>query len=201
MGAEELHELVLRPVGVLVLVDHEVFVTTVVPLSDLRVGLEEADGFEEQIVEVEGVGLGEFLAVDLKDVGDLFFERIGAREEVLLRVNHVVLGPGDAAEGDARLELFVVDGEAAQCLLDDGLLIAFVVNGEGAGEADVVDTEGFDVAAEDADAEGVEGGEGGAGERGVAKDFSTRSAISLAALLVKVTARMASGETPRSWMR
>ncbi len=28
--------------------------------------------------------------------------------------------------------------------------------------------------------------------------FSTRSAISLAALLVKVTARMVSGETPRS---
>ena len=56
-------------------------------------------------------------------------------------------------------------------MLDYGLLIGLVVDGEGAGEAGVVDAEGFDVAAKDADAKAVEGGDGGLGEGGVAEDF------------------------------
>ena len=55
--------------------------------------------------------------------------------------------------------------------LDDGLLIGLVVDGEGAGEALVADAEGFDIAAQHADAEAVEGGDAWVGERGVAEDF------------------------------
>jgi hypothetical protein len=44
----------------------------------------------------------------------------------------------------------------------------------------------------------VEGADERLGQRGVAEQRSTRSPISLAALLVKVTARMESGATPFS---
>ena len=102
---------------------------------------------------------------------DLFFHRVGAGEEVFLGVDHVILGPGDATESDAWLERFVVDAQALDGLLDDRLLIGFVVDGEGSREADAIDAHGFDIATEDAYAEAVEGGEGGLGERGVAEDF------------------------------
>jgi len=104
-------------------------------------------------------------------VRDLLFHRVGGSEEVLLRVDHMVLGPGDAAEGYARLELLVVDAEAFERGLYDGLLIGFVVDGESAREADVADAKCFDVSAKHADAEAVEGGERGLRERGVAEDF------------------------------
>ncbi len=55
--------------------------------------------------------------------------------------------------------------------LDDGLLVGLVVDGEVAGEADSVDAQGFDVAAQHAHAEAVEGGEQRLGERAVAEDL------------------------------
>ena len=54
---EELHQLVLRAVGVLVFVDEDVFVTAVVTLAHLGDGLEQAHGFEQEVVEVQRVGL------------------------------------------------------------------------------------------------------------------------------------------------
>ena len=138
---------------------------------DLGGGLQQANGLEQQVVEVEGVGFEELLLVDLEDVGDLLFHGVGGREEVLLRIDHVVLRPGDSAQRDAGLERLVVDAEPLERLLDYGLLIGLVVDGEGAGEAYSVDAQGFDVAAEDAHAEAVEGGEQGLGERGVAENF------------------------------
>ncbi len=57
LPGEELHELVLRSVGVLVLVDHDVAVAAVVLFASFGGGFEQADGFEEEVVEVEGVGL------------------------------------------------------------------------------------------------------------------------------------------------
>ena len=132
---QQLHQLVLRAVGVLVLVDQQIFVTPVVAFADIGSNLQQAHGLQQQIIEVERVGLEELLAVDLEDVRDLFFHRVGRGEEVLLRIDHVVLGPADAAESDARLELLVVDGQALERGLDDGLLVGLVVDGEGAGEA------------------------------------------------------------------
>ena len=102
---------------------------------------------------------------------DLLFHGVGGGEEIFLGIDHVVLGPGDAAEGYAGLEGFVVEGEALEGLLDDGLLVGLVVDGEGAGKALVANAEGFDVAAEDAHAEAVEGGDGGLGEGAVAEDL------------------------------
>jgi 4-diphosphocytidyl-2C-methyl-D-erythritol kinase len=61
-AGEQLHQLVLRAVGVLVLVDQQVFVAAVVAFAHLGRRLEQAHGFEQQIVEVERVGLRQLLA-------------------------------------------------------------------------------------------------------------------------------------------
>ena len=48
-------QLVLRPVGVLVLVDHDVLELLAVLIEDVRVLLEEPHGHADEVVEVHGV--------------------------------------------------------------------------------------------------------------------------------------------------
>ena len=175
-AGKQLHQLVLRAVGVLVLVDEQVLVAAIVSFADLGDGLEQAHGLQQKIVEVQRVGLQQFLAIDLEDVRDLLFLWIGGSKKIFLRIDHVALCPRDAAEGDAWLELLVVVAEALERGLDDGLLVHFVVDGEGAGEAGARaatgggDAQGLDVAAQDAHAEAVEGGEQGFGQRARAEE-------------------------------
>ncbi len=77
---------------------------------------------------------------------------------------------------------------------EEGVAFVFGEDDEVGVQAQVVG-----VLAEEADAEGVEGGDGEAGGGGGADQIVRRSAISAAALLVKVMARMDSGATP--WAR
>ena len=168
-AGQQLHQLVLGAVGVLVLVDQQIAVAALVALARFARDLEQADGFEQQVVEVEGVVLAQLGLVALIDVGDALAVGILGGEVVLLRIDHVVLGPGDAAQNGARGELLGVEAHAAHDLLDDGLLVVFVVDGEGAGQALVADLEGLDVAAQEAHAERVEGGDERLGQRGVAE--------------------------------
>ncbi len=60
-AGEQLHQLVLRAVGVLVFVDEQIVVAAVVALAHFAGGLEQAHGFEQQIVEVERVGFAQLL--------------------------------------------------------------------------------------------------------------------------------------------
>ena len=83
----------------------------------------------------------------------------------------MVLGPGDSAQSYAGFELLVVDAETLERLLHDGLLIGLVVDGEGAGQANIPDAKGFDVPSQNTHAEAVEGGQCRLRERGVAEDF------------------------------
>jgi hypothetical protein len=104
-------------------------------------------------------------------VGDALAGGVFGAEEVILRIDHVVFGPGNAAQDGARGELLGVKAHALHDLLDEAGLIVLIEDGEGAGEALVTDFQGFDVAAEDAHAKGVESGDQGLGERGVAEQL------------------------------
>ena len=105
--------------------------------------------------------------VALEDVGDALAVGILGAEVILLRIDHVVLGPGDAAQNRARGELLGVQAHALHDLLDDGLLVVLVVDGKGAGQAFLANLERLDVAAQDAHAKRVEGAEQRLGQRGV----------------------------------
>ncbi len=170
IAGEKLHQLVLRTVGVLVLVDHDVAEAAVVTLARFATGFQQAHRLEQQVVEVECVVLEQLLAIDLVQLRDALADGVARSEVVLLRIDHVVLGPADLREHRARRQCLVVERHAPHRLLHDGLLIAFVVDGEAAGEPLVADAQRLDVAAQHAHAEGVKGGkqrlgQGGAGEQ------------------------------------
>jgi len=54
LAGEELHKLILRAVGVLVLVDHDVLVTPVVALADFAGRFEQAHSFKITLTEIPG---------------------------------------------------------------------------------------------------------------------------------------------------
>jgi hypothetical protein len=68
---EELDEVVLGPVGVLVLVDHQVAEAALVVLEHAVEQLQDRHRLDDQIVEVERVGLEQPVLVGLVDLGDL----------------------------------------------------------------------------------------------------------------------------------
>ena len=129
-------EQVLRPVGVLVLVDHDVLELPAVPLAHLLGLLEELDRLEQQIVEIERVALLQRDQVFLVDLRDLLVAQIpGAAQR--LGPLHPVLRLADAREGLSWRHQLVVDPELALGLLDDGDLIGRVVDHEVARQPDV----------------------------------------------------------------
>ena len=77
LAREHAHEFVLRAVGVLVFVDEQVLEAAVVVFANRRGGFQQAHGFEQQVVEVEGVRFAEFFAVLLEKVSNLFVLGIG----------------------------------------------------------------------------------------------------------------------------
>ena len=68
---EQAHQLVLAAVGVLVFVDHDVAQPAVPGLARGLVVLQQAHGFEQQVVEIERVGGAQRLFVLLEDRGQL----------------------------------------------------------------------------------------------------------------------------------
>src|ERR1019366_3195771 len=67
---QQAHEVVLGAVGVLILVDHDVAQPPVVSFAGGVVMLEQAHGLQQQVVEIEGVGVVQGLLVLLEDGGD-----------------------------------------------------------------------------------------------------------------------------------
>ena len=116
-AGQQLHQLVLRAVGVLVLVDEQIAVAALVALAHLARSLEHAHGLEQQIVEVHGIVLDQLVLVGLEDVGDALTVWILGIEEIILRIDHVILGPRDTAQHGARGELLGVEPHALHDLL------------------------------------------------------------------------------------
>ena len=95
VAGQQAHQLVLRAVGVLILVDQEVLEAAVVVLAHRGDDFQQAHGLEQQVVEIERVGLAQLFAILLVDVRHLLGLGIGRLQVHLLRIEHVVLGPGN----------------------------------------------------------------------------------------------------------
>ena len=132
-----LDEQVLGPVGVLVFVHHHVVELVGVAFPNRGVLIEQLDGREKQIVEVERAGIPQRLDVALEQLADfLVFGIPGVGEG--LRTLHPVLRMADAAEHHPRLVRFGVKVIVLEQLLDDGLLVGGIVDREIAAQADIV---------------------------------------------------------------
>ena len=79
-GGEEAHQLILDAVGILEFVDEEVVKTLLPAAQNLGMGLEELDGKEDEIAEIEGIGLLHPCLIELVDLGDLLAVKIAAIE-------------------------------------------------------------------------------------------------------------------------
>ena len=138
--------------------------SVVVVLANFFGAFQNAHGFEQQVVKVEGVRLAQLFAVLLENVGHAFGFGIGRLQIDLLRVEHVILRPGDSSLDDARRELLVVEAEPPHDALDHRQLIGFVVDDEILGVAGRLsagssrrDLQRFDVTSQQAHAKRMEG--------------------------------------------
>ena len=108
-----------------------------VAFANRRVLLEELDGREQQVVEIERAGVLQRLDVPLEQLADFTILRVPGVGETV-RALHPVLRMTDAAEHHSRLIRLGIEVIVLQQLLDDRLLIGGIVNREVAAEADVV---------------------------------------------------------------
>ena len=76
LARQHLHQFVLGTVGVLIFIDQYVAESTVVVAADRRHRAQQANGFQQQIIEVERVGPLQFLVVEVIEMGDAFRLRI-----------------------------------------------------------------------------------------------------------------------------
>jgi hypothetical protein len=160
VGARGLCELsdegVLSVVGVLVLVDQNVPEAPLVERRHLREGPEEVDGLADEVVEVEGVRARETPRVLTEDIEeDPLLGVVEVRPAgVGLHVAQLVLELGDLAGDPAHREAEGVGIQVLDDPLDEGTRVGRVVDREVLAESEVLG-----LAAEYADAGGVEGGD------------------------------------------
>ena len=125
----------LRTVRVLVLVDHHVAELAGVEVAGLLGGFEELDRAQEEVVEVERIGVAKSRDVALVDLGNLLVANVvGAAQG--LGPFHAIAQVADARERLARRHELVVDAEIFFDLLDERDLVRRIVDDEVAGEAD-----------------------------------------------------------------
>jgi len=93
--------------------------------------LQKAHAFEQQIVEIERVGVAQGLLVLLENGCQLFGLRIRGLLVEIRRRHLQILRMADARDGRAVLhELFLIEAQRPVGGLDNGELIVFVVDGE-----------------------------------------------------------------------
>ena len=156
---EQAHELVLAAIGVLILVDHDVAEAAIVERTGRFIVEEEADGFEQEVVEIEGIGGAEGLLVFVPNDGELSGGRIDGIAVEILGGLLQVLGVADPRKSGAILHELLIEAQVTETGLDERELIIIVIDAEMTVESGTNLSEGLAIAAQKAHAEGVEGGQ------------------------------------------
>ena len=150
---QKARDLVLRVVGVLVLVDHDVAEAQLIGLEHVGVVLQQQVRVQQQIVEVEGVGLLQaFLKLLVHARGHLAHRVVGLLGEVTGHLQ-LVFRRGNAVHQGVYRETLRVDVQLGHDLLIQALLVVGVVDGEALRESQTLG-----VGAQHAHAHAVEGG-------------------------------------------
>ena len=133
VGGEVADEEVLRAIGVLVLVHHHVAELSGVALAHGGGLVEELDGLQQQVIEIESVGFLQRPGIRLEQLAHQFVaRRPGARNPV--SDLHSILCVADPGEHDPRLKCSV-DAGFAQDVLHQRQLVARVVDDEVSGKS------------------------------------------------------------------
>ena len=92
------HQLVLRAVGVLVFIYKNVLKAPVVIIPHRGDSLQQAHGFKQKVIKIERVRLSQLFAIFLVNVGHALGLGIGRMQVNFLRVEHMILGPGNVPQ-------------------------------------------------------------------------------------------------------
>ena len=128
--------MILRPVRVLILVDHDEPELLRVLVADVLDLVEQLDGLQQQIVEVERAVVFQSLNVFLVHLRELLAALAPALRLEEVRPGHRVLRVADFGQRHPRLHDAVVDLQLFEHLLDERDLIGRVVDDEIARQAD-----------------------------------------------------------------
>ncbi len=129
-GRQVLNQQELRPVRVLILVDHHVPEARGIAIPDSRDLLEELDRLQQQVVEIECTGLPQRLGVERGHLCHQLLAGVPVAIGTRLGRLHPVLGMADPAERHPRRHGVLVRAQRFQRLLHDRQLVRAVVNDE-----------------------------------------------------------------------
>ena len=155
-AGEQAREFILALVGILILVNVDVFKLVLIELQHFVICVKKFDGEMQKIIEVQRVVLPQRVLIHRVDLGDdvlkvavgYLGERFGCQE--------IVFGTADVAENRARVVLFIAEAELPEDVPNKGGLLAGVKNSEVPVQSRADFAEFLDVAAENAGAGGVE---------------------------------------------
>ena len=143
---------ILRVVGVLIFVHQHIAEFVLIVSAYLVIVLQQQHGFEDDIVKIERVGVFHHLFVEGVNLRNGVFIVVIRLLLVGFRQNQVVLCAGNLAHHGARVEGLFVQVEPFERFTDSTLFVVVVINGER-----FVIAQLFDIAAQDAQAGGMEG--------------------------------------------
>ena len=129
VGRELTAQQILGLVGILVLVDEQVFEALLEFLQDFRVPVELAHDLDEQIVEIKGIVAAELGLVGGVEIGQLASPGVFAGlAGKFKRVEHGVFGLADLADHGARGQVALVDIMGFEHPADHGAAVVLVVD-------------------------------------------------------------------------
>ena len=127
--------------------------------------LQQAHGFQQQVVEVQRVGLPQTAFVLLVNHRDFARLRVGRGAVEILRRLPMILGVADPAQRRAVLHELLVQAGVPEDRLDHRQLLVFVIDGEGARETRTQARQRVAVPPQHTNAERVKGGQQRPGPR------------------------------------
>ena len=134
-GRQQAHQLILAAVGVLIFVHHQEFVAAIELLARKPIVRQQADGFEQQVVEIQGVRFQQAGLVPFVDDRQTSGDRIGGGAGQVLGGLFVALGVADAGERGPVRQKFFVQAELLVNRFQNRKLVVVVIDREQGGEA------------------------------------------------------------------
>ena len=147
---------VLQVVGVLILVDEDITEFVLVVRPHIRTVLQQPDGVQNDVVEVQRIGVPQLSVVKCIDFTDPDAPPIVDGLPLLdkrLRRLHIVLCTGNNAQDLSGWKRLLVQRQLLENVLNDPLAVVRIIDGEAAVKAETVD-----VPAQDTDTGGVKCG-------------------------------------------
>ncbi len=128
---------ILRVVGILVFVDHQIPEAVLIFLQNIRLGFKQFHRAYQQIVKIHGVGILQSLLIQAIAIGYLFQAKIVAGlNGKFLRRQKIVLCAADLTENGLVTHHTLLDAQRLHALLHQAAAVVRIVDGEMRGIAE-----------------------------------------------------------------